>query len=124
LGEAIEELEKPVGAVRCTKDLVEEALFERRRDLFTEMELVFSAPLRSTLKAKAQRSVNAVTIRITDPISSRWWSGWPSMWKVARFAVRCGPATPPTSPPWCRLSGGCENAFGCGKLLWWPIVGW
>ena len=41
LGEAIEKLEKPTGAVRCTKDLVEEALFERRRDLFTEVELVF-----------------------------------------------------------------------------------
>ena len=41
LDEAIEELEKPTGAVRCTKDLVEEALFERRRDLFTEVELVF-----------------------------------------------------------------------------------
>ena len=32
---------KPTGAVRCTKDLVEEALFERRRDLFTKAELVF-----------------------------------------------------------------------------------
>jgi transposase len=41
LGEAIEELEKPTKAVRCTKDLVEEALFERRRDLFTEVDLVF-----------------------------------------------------------------------------------
>ena len=41
LGEAIEQLEKPTGAVRCTKDLVEEALFENRRDLFTEVELVF-----------------------------------------------------------------------------------
>ena len=41
LGEAIEELETPTGAVRCTKDLVEEALFDRRRDLFTEVELVF-----------------------------------------------------------------------------------
>ena len=41
LGEGIEELEKPTGAVRCTKDLVEEALFDRRRDLFTEVELVF-----------------------------------------------------------------------------------
>jgi transposase len=41
LGEAIEELEKPTGTLRCTKDLVEEALFERRRDLFTEVELVF-----------------------------------------------------------------------------------
>ena len=41
LGEAIEELEKPTGAVRCTKDLVEEAVFDRRRNLFTEVELVF-----------------------------------------------------------------------------------
>jgi Transposase DDE domain len=41
LGEAIDELEKPTGAVRCTKDLVEEAVFDRRRDLFTEVELVF-----------------------------------------------------------------------------------
>src|ERR1700731_4730979 len=41
LGEAIEELEKATGALRCTKDLVEEALFDRRRDLFSEVELVF-----------------------------------------------------------------------------------
>src|ERR1700731_3203963 len=41
LGDAIEQLQKPTGAVRCNKDLIEEALFERRRDLFTEVELVF-----------------------------------------------------------------------------------
>ena len=41
LGDPIEQLEKPTGAVRCNKDLIEEALFERRRDLFTEVELVF-----------------------------------------------------------------------------------
>jgi hypothetical protein len=29
------------GTVRCTTDIVEEALFDRRRDLFTEVELVF-----------------------------------------------------------------------------------
>jgi transposase len=29
------------GPVRCTKDLLEEMLFDRRRDLFTEVELVF-----------------------------------------------------------------------------------
>jgi Transposase DDE domain len=29
------------GPVRCTKDVLEERLFERRRDLFTEVELVF-----------------------------------------------------------------------------------
>jgi hypothetical protein len=37
LGDPIERLEKPTGAVRCNKDLIEEALFERRRDLFTEV---------------------------------------------------------------------------------------
>jgi transposase len=41
LGDTIEQLPKPIGAVRCNKDLIEEALFERRRDLFTEVELVF-----------------------------------------------------------------------------------
>jgi len=41
LGDAIEQLEKPARAVRSNKDLIEEALFERRRDLFTEVELVF-----------------------------------------------------------------------------------
>jgi Transposase DDE domain len=41
LGDAIEQLGKPTGAVRCNKDLIEEALFERRRDLFIEVELVF-----------------------------------------------------------------------------------
>jgi hypothetical protein len=41
LGEAIDQLEKPTYAVHCTKDLVAEALFESRRDLFTEVELVF-----------------------------------------------------------------------------------
>ena len=30
-----------IGPVRCTKDVLEERLFERRRDLFTEVELVF-----------------------------------------------------------------------------------
>ena len=41
LGDTIEELDQPAGAVRCNKDLIEEALFESRRDLFTEVELVF-----------------------------------------------------------------------------------
>jgi hypothetical protein len=42
LGEEIEP--RPEGAVgprRCRKDDIEEALFERRRDLFTEVDLVF-----------------------------------------------------------------------------------
>ena len=32
---------KALGTPRCLKDLIEEGLFERRRDLFTEVDLVF-----------------------------------------------------------------------------------
>lgn len=44
LGEALEENEQVDAtpfAPRCTKDRIEEALFAQRRDLFTQMELVF-----------------------------------------------------------------------------------
>jgi len=33
--------QKTLGMPRCVKDLIEEELFERRRDLFTEVDLVF-----------------------------------------------------------------------------------
>ena len=41
LGEELEE--KPAGALapRCVKDLIEERLFDRRRDLFTDLSAVF-----------------------------------------------------------------------------------
>ena len=41
LGEELEE--KPAGALapRCVKDVIEEKLFERRRDLFTDLSAVF-----------------------------------------------------------------------------------
>ena len=42
LGNGIESKgQKTLGTPRCLKDLIEEELFERRRDLFTEVDLVF-----------------------------------------------------------------------------------
>ena len=41
LGGALEDAPGVLGSPRCVKDLIEEALFERRRDLFTEVDLVF-----------------------------------------------------------------------------------
>ena len=73
LGDTIEELDQPPGAVRCNKDLIEEALFESRRDLFTEVELVFFDTTSLYLKAAVDRqSANAVTVKIIDLISSKW----------------------------------------------------
>jgi hypothetical protein len=41
LGETVEAAPEDALAPRCIKDLVEEQLFERRRDLFTDLSLVF-----------------------------------------------------------------------------------
>ena len=41
LGEALDEAEPGALSPRRTKDLIEEALFARRRDLFTDLDLVF-----------------------------------------------------------------------------------
>ena len=41
LGEALDEREPGAPSPRRTKDLIEEALFARRRDLFTDLDLVF-----------------------------------------------------------------------------------
>ena len=41
LGEEIEEAAEGALAPRCVKDVIEETLFERRRDLFTDLSLVF-----------------------------------------------------------------------------------
>ena len=41
LGEELDEREPDAPAPRRTKDLIEEALFARRRDLFTDLDLVF-----------------------------------------------------------------------------------
>ena len=41
LGEEIAPAEADARAPRCIKDLIEERLFERRRDLFSDLSLVF-----------------------------------------------------------------------------------
>lgn len=41
LGSALKEKEMVLGNPRCVKDEIEESLFDRRRDLFTEVDLVF-----------------------------------------------------------------------------------
>lgn len=41
LGDPLEDPEPVLGSPRCLKDRIEEALFDRRRDLFTEVDLVF-----------------------------------------------------------------------------------
>lgn len=41
LGDPLDQDNQVLGSPRCVKDRIEEALFDRRRDLFTEVDLVF-----------------------------------------------------------------------------------
>ena len=59
-------------APRCTKDLVEEQLFAHRRDLFSQLDLVFvdTTSLYSKISA-VDRSANTVTAKIIASICAR-----------------------------------------------------
>ena len=74
LGDAIEQLDKPADAVRCNKDLIEEALFESRRDLFTEVELVFFDTTSLYFEGRGGESIGQrghTKLRIIPLISSK-----------------------------------------------------
>ena len=86
-------------APRCIKDLVEERLFERRRDLLSDLSVVFMDTTTLYLKGKAgRRSVSSAIRRITGRIRNR--CSWASLWTrtADRYVRRCGRATQPTSP--------------------------
>ena len=59
---------------RCTKDVVEEQLFARRSDLFSELDIVFfDTPPRSTSRARgARRLATMVTAKTIGLICIRW----------------------------------------------------
>jgi hypothetical protein len=58
-----------LGTPRCTKDLIEEALFERGGDLFSEVGLVFFDTIPFTSKEQADKASGiTVTARTTGPI--------------------------------------------------------
>jgi len=59
-------------APRCTKDLIEEALFDRRRDLFSTVELVFFDTASIYFEgAGARRWINSVIAKTTGRTKHR-----------------------------------------------------
>ena len=72
LGEELEE--KPAGALapRCLKDLIEERLFDRRRDLFTDLSAVFMDTTSLSFYGEGGETPASTAIPKTiGPISSR-----------------------------------------------------
>ena len=91
--EGLEELEeKPAGALapRCVKDVIEEKLFERRRDLFTDLSAVFMDTTSLSFYGEGG-----------ETLGEQSWVWW-SMVRVHRFARRCGPAIRRMSRRCCR----------------------
>jgi hypothetical protein len=86
-------------APRCLKDVVEEELFARRRDLFSTLDLDTTSPrIKSRIKSggrAARRRDGAAFPKIIGPISIRCPWRFCSMATTGRFARRCGRATPP-----------------------------
>jgi hypothetical protein len=139
LGEPLPESEQGAAtpfAPRCTKDLIEEELFARRRDLFTTLELVFFLYLpealhpcnpgslirrRFTSRARGVRAwVSMATAKITDPISSRWSWGSSSTGRGIPSPVSFGLAIPPMCERWCRSWSACEDVSRSGRCASWP----
>ena len=69
LGEELEEKPADALAPRCIKDVIEEKLFDKRRDLFSDLSAVFvdTATCPSTARA-AKRSASTATRRISGQI--------------------------------------------------------
>jgi hypothetical protein len=139
LGEPLPESEPGAAmpfAVRCTKDLIEEELFARRRDLFTALELVFFLYLPEALHPcnpgslirrrftsrewVARAWVNTATAKTTDPIVSKWSWGLLSRVPDIPSVVSFGPVIPPMCERWCRSWSACEDVSRSGRGASWP----
>src|SRR5271165_2869744 len=104
LGETLTDRSGATRAPRRTKDLIEEALFERRRNLFSDLSVVLldTTSLMFTA-AVAKVSVSMVSPKTIDLTCVRWWSVSCSTRLADRSARRAGQAMPPTSNHCCSL---------------------
>ncbi len=73
LGEELEEKPERALAPRCVKDLIEEKLFDRRRDLFTDLSVVFMDTTSLSFYGEGGETPGQSTAiaRTIAPISSR-----------------------------------------------------
>ena len=100
LGEELPEdqqKDKTPFAPRCTKDRIEEEVFAHRRDLFTDLQLVFFDTTSIYFEGEGARtSASGATARTIGPTCTRWSWVRCSTARAGRSVVSCGPATPPT----------------------------
>ncbi len=75
LGEELpdnQQADSPPFVPRCTKDVIEEPFFARRRDLFSELEMVFFDTTSMYFEGEGgEPRAGAATAKIIGPISTR-----------------------------------------------------
>ena len=95
LGEALDDQSGATRAPRRTKDLVEEALFERRRSLFSNLSMVLFETTSLMFTGKGGESLGKLGIskdKAARPAPGGRRS-WYSTRRADRYARRCGRAT-------------------------------
>jgi hypothetical protein len=105
LGEEIPDQAGSTGfSPRCVKDLIEEALFARRRDLFSALEMVFFDTTSLYFEGEGGETIGQRGYSKDHRpdlkqmvVGARCW-----MSPAGRCAASCGRGTPPRSRPCCR----------------------
>ena len=119
LGEELEE--KPRGALapRCVKDLIEERLFDRRRDLFTDLSAVFMDTTSLSFYGEGGETLGEHGYsKDYRPDLKQMILGLVVDGSTAgRFAPRCGRATPPTSTTLLPVIDRLRQRFSIGRVL-------
>ena len=122
LGEPLKE--QPATAVlktpRCTKDGIEEELFEQRRDLFSAIDLVFFDTTSIYFEGQGGEELGQYgKSKDHRPDLKQMVVGLALDLHGCHYAASCGRAIPPMSSLCCRWSIGCGRSSGCGGFRLW-----
>src|SRR5689334_22932997 len=124
LGEALTDQSGATRAPRRTKDLIEEALFERRRSLFCDLSVVLFDTTSLMFTGSGGESLGQLGVSKDHrpDLHQIGRSASCSTRPTGRSARRPGRATPPTSNHCCRSLPGCATASVSATCACSPIA--
>ena len=123
LGEEMEEKSEDALAPRCVKDVIEEKLFDQRRDLFADLSAVFMDTTSLSFYGEGGETLGEHGYSkdyrpdLKQMILALIVDG-----PGGRSAPRCGRAIRPTSPRCCRSSIVCVSASPSAASASSPIA--
>ena len=110
-------------APRCLKDVIEEELFARRRNLFSKLDLVFMDTTSLYFEGAGGQTLGQRGFsKDHRPDLNQIFSPCCSMATVDSFAPKCGQGTRPMSAASSRWSIGCASAFPFNASASSPIA--